>query len=230
MDPRIAVLIPAYNEELVLEGTIDALLDADCDREDIYIVNDRSTDNTALIAYECGVNVFTVTENGGKARAQTAALQHFNLLNRYDWIIFLDGDTKVDIRFINAMYEAAKTDPSVALYVGEVRAAENDHVYSAVRAFDYTFGHDVAKRGQSNWNVVYVSPGCASMYRCDILRQLDIDPSTLAEDMDLTVQTHALGEKVRFVPEAVVITQDPGTFKDYVKQCSVLGPHANASD
>lgn len=220
MDPRIGVLIPAYNEELVLKGTIDALIAADCNKNDIYIVDDRSTDQTAQIALECGVNVFTVPENGGKARAQTAAMAHFDLLNRYDWLVFLDGDTKVDPSFMNAMFAAAKDDPGVALYVGEVRAARNNHLYSALRAFDYTFGHDIAKRGQSNFNVVYVSPGCASMYRTDILADLHIDPYTLAEDMDLTIQVHNKRGRVKFIPEAAVITQDPSTFGDYIKQCT----------
>ena len=82
---RIAVLIPAYNEEPVIASTIDALVQADCVRENIYVVDDLSTDRTASIASHCGVNVHTVARNGGKARAQNAALLHFSLLERYHW-------------------------------------------------------------------------------------------------------------------------------------------------
>ena len=49
-EPRIAVLIPAYNEELVIAGTIKALIHADAERSDIYVVDDKSTDKTAEIA------------------------------------------------------------------------------------------------------------------------------------------------------------------------------------
>lgn len=217
-DPRIGILIPAYNEELVLKGTIDALLAADCDAMDIYVVDDRSTDETYEVANECGVNIYTVPRNGGKAKAQVAALAHFQLLERYDWLIFLDGDTKVDPYFYNRMYEAANEDPSVALYVGQVKSVKNDHLYSAYRAYEYTFGHDLGKHAQSNFNVVYVSPGCASMYRTNVLAKLTIDPSTLAEDMDLTMQVHRLCERVTYVPEACVMTQDPRTLSDYIKQ------------
>lgn len=217
-EPRIGVLIPAYNEELVLKGTIDALVAADCARKDIYVVDDRSTDRTHQIAIECGVNIYTVPENGGKARAQVAALEHFGLLSKYDWMIFLDGDTKVDPYFINAMHEAAVNDPSVALYVGQVKSVENDHVFSALRAVDYAYGQDVAKHGQSNFNVIFVSPGCASMYRCDVLAQLHIDHLTLAEDMDLTMQVHRAGHRAVYLPKAIVNTQDPSTLRDYSKQ------------
>lgn len=217
-DPSIAILIPAYNEELVIKGTIDALISADCDLQDIYVVDDLSTDRTAEIALKLGVKVFTVPVNGGKARAQIQALDHFKLTSNYDWVVFLDGDSKVEPFFLNAMYRAAKKNPQTSLFVGQVKSVENNHVYSAYRGFEYTFSHDLAKKAQDNFNVVYVSPGCASMYRSDVLDQLQIDPSTLAEDMDLTIQVHRLGGKVSYLEEAGVMTQDPNNLKDYHKQ------------
>lgn len=215
---RIAALIPAFNEEPVMEGTIRALTVSGCPEDDIYVVDDRSTDRTAEIARRMGVHVFTVPKNGGKARAQVAALRHFGLLERYDWVVFLDGDTKVDVKFMREMRNAVSERPGFALYVGQVRSVCNSHVYSALRAMEYAFSHDMIKHGQSNCRVILVSPGCASMYRTDVLSHLDIDPSTLAEDMDLTIQTHRCGERVFYVPSAIVHTQDPSSFKDYYKQ------------
>jgi cellulose synthase/poly-beta-1,6-N-acetylglucosamine synthase-like glycosyltransferase len=83
---------------------------------------------------------------------------------------------------------------------------------------EYAYGQDLAKQGQSNFNVVFVSPGCASMYRTDVLSKLHIDENTLAEDMDLTIQVHRQKERVVYAPEARVITQDPDNLKDYFKQ------------
>jgi cellulose synthase/poly-beta-1,6-N-acetylglucosamine synthase-like glycosyltransferase len=217
-DPKIAVLIPAHNEELVIERTIRSLVQSDCYKKDIYVVDDKSTDNTYNIATACGVNVLSLQVNKGKAQAQADALKHFNLTERYDWVIFLDGDTRVDPYFYTAMYEAAKTNPSISLYVGQIRSEANNNIYSASRAFDYTYSQDVAKQGQSNFNVVYVAPGCSSMYCSDILKSLHLDSNTLAEDMDLTMQVHRLGGKVVYLPQAIVNTQDPNNFKDYVKQ------------
>lgn len=217
-EPKIAVLIPVYNEEIVIGETISALMQSDVSRSDIFVVNDCSTDNTAAAAASFGVNVATCPANGGKARAQKFALEHFQLLEKYDWIIFLDGDTKVELQFFTTLFEAAVNEPDVALFVGQVKSAKNDHIYSAFRALEYTYGQDVAKTGQSNFNVIFVSPGCASMYRTDVLKGLDIDHSTLAEDMDLTLQVHRSGGRVKYLERAAVITQDPATFKDYHKQ------------
>lgn len=216
--PTIAVLIPAYNEEVVIEATIDSLIRSGCAKSDIYIVDDRSTDNTAKLASATGVNVYTVPENGGKANAQRQALVYFQLLQRYDWIIFFDGDTKVDPLFMMKMRGAAEANPDVGLYLGQVKSVENDHIFSASRAYEYTYGQDIAKQGQSNFDVVFVAPGCSSMYNAKVLANLDIDPMTLAEDMDLTMQVHRLGKKVVYVEDAIVNTQDPDSFTDYSKQ------------
>lgn len=213
-----AILIPVYNEEIVIKGTIDSLIRAGIPKCDIYVVNDKSTDRTAEMASNENVNVFTVPVNGGKANAQKAALKHFGLTDRYDWIIFLDGDTKVDTGFFDALKNAAEKQPEVGLFVGQVKSVKNSHIYSASRASDYAYSHDMIKHGQSNFNVVFVSPGCCSMYRSDVLEQVDIDHMTLAEDMDLTIQTHRLGYRVVYVPGASVNTQDPANFKDYHKQ------------
>jgi cellulose synthase/poly-beta-1,6-N-acetylglucosamine synthase-like glycosyltransferase len=216
---RIAALIPAFNEEPVLEGTVVALLAAGCALDDIYVVDDRSTDRTAEIASGLGVHVYTVPKNGGKARAQVAALEHFALLENYGWVLFLDGDTKVDRLFVSEMRKVVASDgPKAALYVGQVRSVRNTHLYSALRAMEYAIGHDLFKQGQSNCNVILVSPGCASMYSSSVLHELHIDHSTLAEDMDLTIQTHRKGMPICYVPSAIVHTQDPSTFRDYYKQ------------
>lgn len=216
--PRIAILIPAYNEEVVLKGTIDALVVAGCELHDIYVVDDQSTDRTVEIAEECGVNIFTVPVNGGKANAQRQALEHYRLIDLYGWIVFLDGDTKVDPEFMLQMTLSAVRQKDVALHVGQVKSVKNDHVFSAHRAVEYAYGQDLAKHGQSNFNVIFVSPGCSSMYQTKLLKNLEIDHKTLAEDMDLTVQVHRHKGTVLYVPKAIVYTQDPSTLKDYNKQ------------
>lgn len=214
----IAILIPVYNEGIVIKGTIEALVASGASRSDIYIVNDKSTDDTEAIAVAEGVSVYTVPENGGKANAQRSALYYYQLTKRYDWIIFLDGDTKVDINFIEEMRKAALSDPDVGLFVGQVKSVNNSHIFSASRAYEYTYGQDVSKHGQSNFGVVFVSPGCASMYSSKMLEKLDIDHNTLAEDMDLTMQVHHQKGKIKYIPTAMVYTQDPSSLTDYNKQ------------
>ena len=218
-DPRICVLIPAFNEERVIEGTIDSLLAAGFNRPDIFVVDDMSTDATAILARRTGVNVYTVTEKGGcKANAQNYGLAHFKLHTRYTHVVFIDADSQVEPQFLNAMFEAADSNPDATLLSGRVKSAKSSRLISAMRAYEYTFLYEITRGGQANFNVIPVSSGCASMYKLADLLKMTIDPGTLAEDMDLTLQVHRRKGAIKYVSGAGVITQDPATVREYNTQ------------
>lgn len=215
---KICVLLPAYNEEVVIETTINSLLHTGFEVKDIYVIDDCSKDSTVDIALRLGVNIVTTPTNGGKANAQTYGLNYFALCDKYNYVVMIDSDTKVVDDFRDTMLISCVSYPDVALFVGQVTSSKADHIFSAYRAVEYTFSHDVIKKGQDNFNVVYVAPGCVSMYSTSILRYLKLDPTILAEDMDLTIQVHKLGGRIKYIHNAKVITQDPNTIKDYHNQ------------
>ncbi|MGH3573942.1 MAG: glycosyltransferase, partial [Pseudonocardiaceae bacterium] len=64
----VAVLIPAHNEELVIEASIAAIV-ALVPRGNVHVVSDGSTDRTAELARRTGVNVIETRTNVGKAGA-----------------------------------------------------------------------------------------------------------------------------------------------------------------
>ena len=91
--PCVAVVVPAHNEELVIEATLDALLAQEYPALQIHVVSDGSTDATVEIARRFagrGVIVHELSTNVGKS----AALQH--VLDRVDAELFMvvDADTR----------------------------------------------------------------------------------------------------------------------------------------
>ncbi len=214
---RIAVLVPAHNEAVVIEATLGALMEAGRNPADIYVVDDASTDDTPRIVARCGVNLLALTKNGGKSAALNAAIAHFSICDRYDYVAFLDADTEVDLQYFAVLEDAALRQPEVSLFLGQVRSKVGTYI-TALRTFEYTIGHDLYKMGQSKQGTVFVAPGCASLYRSDVLRCLTYTSDTLAEDMDLTMQVQRLRKKIVYVQEAMVYTQDPATLKGYIKQ------------
>jgi cellulose synthase/poly-beta-1,6-N-acetylglucosamine synthase-like glycosyltransferase len=215
---RICVLVPAYNEQIVMGPTIQSLVDSGFKSSDVFIVDDCSTDDTKAIALKYTDNVVTVPSNGGKAAAQAYAIDVFKLNYKYDYVIMLDCDSFVTSNFKDILYAEAYKRPDVDLFVGQVVNARNKSLISSLRAVEYTFSHDLIKKGQDNFGVIYVSPGCASMYSTRMLKRLVFDSNTLAEDMDLTLQVHKLGGRIKYIHDAEVVTQDPKTISDYLKQ------------
>src|ERR1035437_3515437 len=99
----LCVLVPAKDEERVISDTIRSLFRAGVAEEDIYIVDDGSSDKTGYYAGLCGVNVLRNEKNLGKARSVSAATQHFRLLERYQYIAMLDADTLLDADYFSVV-------------------------------------------------------------------------------------------------------------------------------
>ena len=215
---KICIVVPAFKEEQVIDKTLTSLLAAGFLKSDIYVIDDCSGDRTSEIARSFGVEVLTLEKNSGKAGATRQGLAHFNLTDRYDWITLVDGDSMLSHDFIPVLQAAITKEPNVGLFVGQVVSIENPSVFSTYRAYEYAYGHEIVKKGQNNFNTIFVSPGCCSVYRADVLAQLDVSNETLAEDMDLTIQTHRLGYRVRYLHELLAYTQDPNNFHDFYKQ------------
>jgi cellulose synthase/poly-beta-1,6-N-acetylglucosamine synthase-like glycosyltransferase len=215
---RIAVLVPAHNEEMTLGKTLRSVIKAGILSEDIYVIDDCSSDQTPKVAALYAVHLMQNKVNLGKSAAIKRLLFSLRLTERYDLIALLDADTVVDPHYFHQILIQVQIRPDVVLFVGQVKSLRYNWLTSA-RAFDYTYMHDIYKSAQSRYSMITVGPGCASVYRSSALEKIRISNDTLAEDMDWTVQIHRqnLG-KTLYVPKAIVYTQDPKTIQDYIRQ------------
>lgn len=83
----VSAIIPAYNEEKTI-GNVLRIVKSISLINDIIVVSDGSTDDTANIARNYGVNVIELQENVGKGGAIKAGLEVCNS----DIILLLDAD------------------------------------------------------------------------------------------------------------------------------------------
>ena len=90
MKPLVSILIPAYNAQEWITGTVRSAIDQTWPRKEIIIVDDGSSDRTAEVARQLAskeVAVVTI-ENQGAAAARNHALH----LSQGDYIQWLDAD------------------------------------------------------------------------------------------------------------------------------------------
>ncbi|MDP1808575.1 MAG: glycosyltransferase [Actinomycetota bacterium] len=85
--PRIALIVPAYNEEDRV-GEVIAVAKSVKLIDEIVVVNDGSSDNTALVAKSAGVRVVNLPTNHGKGYAMQRGIRAVNA----DILIFSDAD------------------------------------------------------------------------------------------------------------------------------------------
>lgn len=223
----LAVIIPAHNEEPVIDGAIRSALRL-FDRWDIYVVSDSSSDATAEIAAQTGVNVLELLTNRGKAGAIEAVIQEFDLIDNYDGVVILDADTELDENYVKGVRDQLR-DPTVAAVAGFVVAEWKPQqrtvigrLIAAYRDRLYWLMQYMLRFGQT-WrftSVTFIVPGFASTYRTSVLKHLDINPEGLViEDFNMTFEVHhkKLG-RISMRPDTKAYSQDPFTLSDYKSQ------------
>ena len=115
----IAVIVPAYNEELALGNTIEALLQLSYVNTEIIIVNDGSTDHTLDIAtsYAAQGLVRVVSQlNQGKWAALNTGVH----AAQGEFIVCIDADTLLDPDAIHYLLQHFQ-DPQIAAVAGNVQ-------------------------------------------------------------------------------------------------------------
>lgn len=215
---RLALLLPAHNEELILATTIQSAITAGMEIDDIYVVDDDSHDKTREIAIKAigKQNVLSVPRSG-KARAVKQAFDFFNLEPQYEWLHVADADSIFCSDYFR-IYRTHLDGGQWCAAVGFVQSMGGNWLAN-YRSFSYTYGQHIFRRIQSWFGIIAVLPGPVTCFRTDIIKKLEFEVESLTEDFDLTMQIHRkhLG-RIKFIPEAVNYTQDPRTLKDFYGQ------------
>jgi len=87
--PRISVLIPTYNRGTLIGRTLKSVFAQTLLPHEVIVVDDGSTDDTAVIVQAFGPRVrYVVQANGGVSRARN----HLASLASGEWIAFVDSD------------------------------------------------------------------------------------------------------------------------------------------
>src|SRR6185436_7864763 len=103
----ISFIVPAYNEERLLGATLDALhaaggaLDEPCE---LVVVDDASTDRTALVAERHGARVVSVAHRQIAATRNSGARHAIGEL-----FVFVDADTIVNEAVVRAAVKAVRS-------------------------------------------------------------------------------------------------------------------------
>lgn len=204
---RTCVLIAAKNEGIAIESTINSVVSAGVGKEDIYLVSDGSTDNTAELGRTNGVNVLELLVNGGKSVAIAKGIKHFNLAS-YDLLALADADTTFEAGYFAAMVTAFQKNPNAAIACGKVKSRPKNWL-TAWRALQYAVGHWLIKEGQHALRTINVAAGCCSVFRMSLFDEIWESKPSIVEDMMATLRAHYLGYDVIYVRDAVVVTADP---------------------
>ncbi len=227
--PRIAVLVPAWNEAPVLRFSVDRMMTMDYppDRLRIVVVDDASTDGTpellqAKTDLYPGRVVALRRAKGGEGKAHT--LNHgLRMILEDDWaeaVLITDADVVFKPDAIAKMARHL-ADPEVGAVTAFIReASEPPNWMSRYIGYEYTTAQAAARRAQNVVRAQACLAGGAQLLSRENLVALggQIDTTTLAEDTVTTLLTQIRGRKVVFDGNAQCLAEEPASVIGLWKQ------------
>ena len=222
--PMITVFIAAHNEEKVIAGCIEALLNTDypADRLKIIPVNDRSKDSTGQIIdsyvarYPSRIAPFHRTD--GKA-GKSAALKDALLFAEGDIAIIFDADY-VPGRGLLKQLVAPFFDPEVGAVMGRVVPVNSGaNLLTRMLDLERSAGYQVDQQARMNMHLLPQYGGTVGGVRLSAVKAVGgWHDDTLAEDTDITFRLMFSGWKTVYTNRSECYEEVPEEWSVRIKQ------------
>jgi cellulose synthase/poly-beta-1,6-N-acetylglucosamine synthase-like glycosyltransferase/peptidoglycan/xylan/chitin deacetylase (PgdA/CDA1 family)/spore germination protein YaaH len=221
IDPEcfVSVLIPAYNEERVIERSVTGVLASENVRLEVIVIDDGSKDRTSEVVEEAFANDPRVRllklENGGKARALNQGLA----VAKSDVVIALDADTQFEAGTIARLARWFAGNEKLAAVAGNAKVGNRVNVVTKWQALEYITAQNLERRALARFGAMTVVPGAIGAWRKRAILEVGgYPPETLAEDQDLTIAVQRAGWHVAYDQSAIAWTEAPQTFGQLARQ------------
>jgi cellulose synthase/poly-beta-1,6-N-acetylglucosamine synthase-like glycosyltransferase/peptidoglycan/xylan/chitin deacetylase (PgdA/CDA1 family)/spore germination protein YaaH len=220
-NPRVAVLVPAYNEETVIVRTIRSVLNSDYKNLHVIVIDDGSSDRTYDVAREAyaaeiaagRVQVMTKA-NGGKAAALNFALDHLT----EEIYVGIDADTVIAADAISKLIPHFE-DPRIGAMAGNAKVGNRVNLWTRWQALEYITSQNFERRALDLFHVVTVVPGAIGAWRTGPVKTAGGYPlNTVAEDADLTMNLLEQGLRVDYEDRSLAFTEAPIDAKGLMRQ------------
>ena len=219
--PKVAVLIPAYNEEKVIERTVRSVLDSDYPNLRVIVIDDGSKDETYKVACSAfakeiadgRVTVLT-HPNGGKASALNFGLVHVT----EEIFVGIDADTVIAQDAVSYLVPHFK-DPRIGALAGNAKVGNRVNLWTRWQALEYITSQNFERRALDAFSAVSVVPGAIGAWRTEAVRAAGgYHHSTVAEDADLTMALLQNGYRVEYEDRSLAYTEAPTTANGLMRQ------------
>jgi len=220
--PRVAVLIPAYNEEKVIERTVRAALNSNYPNLRVIVIDDGSKDRTLEVARNAfaaeaaaGRVLILGKPNSGKAEALNYGIEHIGDAELFvgidaDTVIAPDAISRLVPHFIN---------PKVGAIAGNAKVGNRVNLWTRWQALEYITSQNFERRALDVLGAVSVVPGAIGAWRVSAVREAGgYHLDTVAEDADLTMALLRRGYRVEYEDMALAYTEAPTNANGLMRQ------------
>ncbi len=203
---RVAVLVPAHNEEIVIGSTLEQLTRTLKKQDRLVVIADNCSDATAEISRKKGAMVIERHDQDrkGKGYALDYGLQ-FIQSDPPDVVVFVDADCTVHGSAIEHLtqYAIATSRPVQATYLMP-RSKNSQSSKDLVSQFANIVRNLVRPCGLARLGQPCPLLGTGMAFPWSVIRSVNVANGHLLEDLKLGLDLTLAGHKPIFCPEAKV--------------------------
>jgi biofilm PGA synthesis N-glycosyltransferase PgaC len=211
--PFVSVIVAAYCEEAVIDGTLESLLSLDYPDYEVVVIDDGSPDRTSAIvrarmAGDARLRLIEKRVNEGKAMALNDAIP----VVRGEIVVVVDADIRPRPDVLRHMVPHFRHG-RVAAVAGNPQVTNTRSLLAKVQATEFASIVSVLRRAQRVWGRILTVSGAICAFRKSAMVDVGLfDPDKVTEDIALTWKLQRRFYDVRYEPRAVVAMQVPETF------------------
>jgi cellulose synthase/poly-beta-1,6-N-acetylglucosamine synthase-like glycosyltransferase len=205
---RLAVLVPAHNEEAGLSSTLESIKLELILGDRLLVVADNCTDKTASFARSAGAEVIERCDsnNVGKGFALDYGLRHLDH-SPPDIVIMIDADCKVASGTLEALVSTCTITkrPVQAQYI--MAAPPTSEVKRKVAEFAWCVKNKVRPLGLLVLGLPCQLTGSGMAFPWGVIKSADLASSAIVEDLKLGLGLAMAGHPPVFCPSALVSSE-----------------------
>ena len=206
--PRIAVIVPAHNEEIVIGGALATIIPDLEPNDRLLVIAHNCTDQTCVIARRYGADVLEVEDDGshGKPGALSLGLQTLDS-DPPEVVVIIDADCIVEQGSIDVLARMAFA------YGGPVQGTylidNNETALGAISAMAVLVKNFIRPLGLYNLRLPCLLNGSGVACPFHIFRNVPHGMGSIAEDYQLTIDLALKGHFTEFIPKAMIRSSLP---------------------
>lgn len=226
--PFVSILVPAKNEEKVIEATVRSLAELNYRKNnkpnyEIIIIDDSSTDATPLILEKLSKEIpmlHPVRRLPGEGNpGKSAVLNHGLKYVTGEVVAVFDADTRVEPDFLKKSIPLLYA-PEVGGVQGRVRICNaHDNILTQLQDDEFsTYAHMVQLCKEFYGGINILAGNGQITKRSALLEVGGWNELSATDDLDLTIKLLLKGKAIRYAPDASLWQEGITTLKPFFRQ------------
>lgn len=204
--PRVAVLVPAHNEESGIAATIADILPQLGEGDRLIVVADNCSDGTAAVARSAGAAVIERTdpERRGKGYALDFGVRHLQENSPPEVVVVIDADCRLLPGTLDVLAREAVGRGLPVQGLDLLDPPDSPRLRDRISAFAFLVKNKVRPLGLSRLGIPCLLTGTGMALPWQSVQRVSLASGHIVEDMKLAVDLAIAGHLPMFCPEGGV--------------------------